>query len=91
MAAPFQVPIPEEIRLVLLEQGVDDSRLAKWTLEAMLIEALREGIISRGKLGELLNLGFEEREQWLASRGVAYAYGNKDQEADLGVMTRRST
>ncbi len=90
MAAPFQVPIPEEIRLVLLEQGVDDSRLAKWTLEAMLIEALREGIISRGKLGELLNLGFQEREEWLASRGVEYAYDGDELQEDLAILARHT-
>ena len=44
----------------------------RWALEALVLEAVREGLISRGRGGELLGLGFQEREELFARRGVPY-------------------
>ncbi|MBV9679985.1 MAG: hypothetical protein JO185_26860 [Acidobacteriaceae bacterium] len=39
--------------------------LSRWGWEALVLEAVREGLLSRGQAGELLGLGFHEREAFL--------------------------
>ncbi|MBV9937073.1 MAG: hypothetical protein JO150_01105 [Acidobacteriaceae bacterium] len=41
------------------------SSLSRWGWEALVLEAVREGLLSRGQAGELLGLGFHEREAFL--------------------------
>jgi predicted HTH domain antitoxin len=71
MSAPIAVTLPEPLR-VALEDGNESVDLSRWTLEALVLEAVREGLISRGRGGELLGLGFHQREELFARRGVTY-------------------
>lgn len=82
MATTIQIPIPESFRAVLGERAPDEARLARWSFEALVIEAYREGLISRGKIGELLDLPFHEREAWLKERDVPYLYDSTDLDKD---------
>lgn len=79
------VDLPETVEQALKERW-GEARLSRKTLEALLIEAYREGLLSRGKLGELLGLGFQDREAFLNDRGVAYNYDLQDFEQDLHTM-----
>lgn len=84
----IQIPIPESFRSVLGERASDEARLTRWSFEALVIEAYREGLITRGKIGELLGLPFHEREAWLKERDVPYLYDVSDLEADKRVLTQ---
>lgn len=82
MATTIYIPIPESFRAILGQRAPDDVRLARWSFEALVIEAYREGLISRGKIGELLGLPFHEREAWLKERDVPYHYDATDLDQD---------
>ena len=56
--------------------------MPSWALEAVVLEAYRRRRISRGKVGELLRLGFHECESFLAERGVPENYDESDLEED---------
>jgi predicted HTH domain antitoxin len=88
MATTIQIPIPESFRAVLGERAPDEAKLARWSYEALVIEAYREGLITRGKIGELLNLPFHEREAWLKERDVPYLYDASDLEDDKRVLDK---
>lgn len=79
------VELPEPVERELATHWTE-AQLSRKTLEALLIEAYREGLLSRGKVGELLGMGFQEREAFLNERGVAYNYGIEDFEQDLRTM-----
>ena len=53
-----------------------------------MIEAYREGLISRGKLGELQGMSFAEREEFLNTRGVPYNYRPEDLQQDIALNQR---
>lgn len=83
MAVTVELPEPVEREL---KERWDAAELSRKTLEALLIEAYREGLISRGKIGELLGMGFHEREAFLKERDVPYNYGVEEFEQDLRTM-----
>jgi hypothetical protein len=82
MANTITVPFPERLRDALETRGVGETGIAHWSLQAIIIEAYREGLISRGMIGELLGMSFEERETWLSERDVPYPYGVTDLQDD---------
>ena len=64
-----EVQVPEPLRSALLGRV---SSLSRWGWEALVLEAVREGLLSRGQAGELLGLHFHEREAFFAQRGLTY-------------------
>ena len=84
----IQITIPESFRAVLGEMAPDEAKLARWSFEALVIEAYREGLITRGKIGELLDLPFHEREAWLKQRAVPYLYDETDLGKDRETLDR---
>ena len=88
MSATLEVVLPDGLKGVLSTRMPSEERLSRWAVEAMVIEAYREGIISRGKLGEILGLPFHEREAFLAARGIPYNYDAADLEADIQTLDR---
>ena len=71
-----------------MAQLPSEEPLPRWALEALVIEAYRERLISRGKLGELLGLSFQAREELLAARNVPYLYGPEELESDARTLER---
>ena len=57
-------------------------------VEALVLAAYREGLISRGKVGELLGMSFTEREQYLKQRDIPYNYGPKEFSEDRETTAR---
>jgi len=86
MSSTLHVPIPDELGRLLASRALSEDELARWALEAILIEAYRERLLSRGKLGELLGLSFHEREAFLAERGVPYNYDPDDLATDARTL-----
>ena len=84
---PLTVELPEQIEREL-RQLWGERELPRKAAEALVIEAYREGLISRGKLGELLGMSFAEREEFLSTRGVPYNYCPEDLEQDRQTMDR---
>ena len=80
--------VPETILSINGERAPDSASLARWSLEALVIEAYREGLISRGKVGELLGLSFHDREAWLKARDVPYLYDVADLNQDQAELDR---
>lgn len=71
-SAPTEtVTVPKSLAQAI-SQGQDPSAFERWALEAMVLEAVREGLISRGYGGELLGMGFHEREKFYADHGIVY-------------------
>lgn len=60
-----QVPIPEDLRTLLLAK-LNDEQLSAWITEAAVVEAVRQHVISRNKGATLL--GLEDYE----SRGAFF-------------------
>lgn len=75
--AQSTITVPESLTNAV-EEGLGKVDLPRWALEAMVLEALREGLITRGYGGEILGLGFHEREAFYAQRGVVYDYSDED-------------
>jgi len=70
MSSPsVEVDVPEPLQSALLGRV---GSLSRWGWEALVLEAAREGLLSRGTAGELLGLGFHEREAFFARRGLTY-------------------
>ncbi len=81
MTTPIAVTVPEQL-ITAIESDVSQAQLPRWALEALVIEAVREDLISRGFGGEILGLGFHEREELYARRGVVYSYTAEELAAE---------
>jgi len=88
MSYTLEVVLPEDLKHTLAARVSSEEHLPRWVLEAIAIEAYREGLISRGKLGEILGLPFHEREAFLAQRDVPYNYGPEDLDEDARTLQR---
>ncbi len=64
-------------------QDQDPAGFERRVLEALVVDAVRRGLISRGKGGAILGLSFGEREQFFADRGVVYDFTPEEVMADL--------
>ena len=87
MPLPIAVTVPESLRAAL-EGGLGDVDLPRWVLEAMVAEAVREGLITGGFAGQTLGLSFEERERFLAERGIVHDYNEGDLEEQQRAIDR---
>lgn len=76
------IDVPADLLNALGDLALDDGRLNQWTVEAMAAEAYREGLISRGKLAELLGLSYHACEEWLRAHNILLQYTVDDLEAD---------
>lgn len=72
MNTVIQVEVPEEFQKLLSREQGGEEGISRLALEAIVVEAVRRGLISRGFGGELLGLEFSEREQFYADHGVTY-------------------
>ena len=81
------ITVPEGL-VSAIEAGLDGVDLPRWTLEAMVVEAVRESLISRGFGGELLGIGFHEREALYAQRGIVYQYSEEELDAEQRDLER---
>ena len=57
--------------------------LSRGTLEAVALEAYRDGTLSREQVGRVLGLSFWETEAFLKERQAYLAYDERDLEDDL--------
>lgn len=76
--------IPDGMAQLLLGDRSGEE-MPRWAMEAILVEAVREGRISRGYFRDLLGLGFTESEELLASKGVVYDLSFDELGSDLEV------
>ncbi len=74
------VELPEDIAK-RLESAWHD--LSRGTLEAVALEAYRDGTLSREQVGRVLGLSFWETEAFLKERQAYLAYDERDLEDDL--------
>ena len=81
------ITLPDSLTSAL-EEGLGEVDLPLWALEAMVLEALREGLITRGHGGQLLGLGFYEREAFYARRGIVYDLDDEALERERGGRAR---
>ena len=88
MPSTLQITLPESLQDVLASRLASEDQLPRWVLEAVVIEAYRERLLSRGKLGELLGLSFQEREDLLSARGVPYNYDPGALDDDARTLER---
>jgi len=73
------VELPEEIAKRLQAAWRD---LSRGTLEAVAVEAYRDGTLTREQVGTLLGLSFWEAEAFLERRHAYLAYTEEDFEND---------
>jgi predicted HTH domain antitoxin len=84
------VRILEAVMTITLElpKGIANTLAAGWsdvprkTLEALAVQAYKDGILSRGQVGEMLSMNFWETEAFLKERGALLHYDEKDLEED---------
>ena len=92
MPGPITVEIPAPLTEALALQK-SPATLPRWVLEALVVEAVRQRLISRGCGGELLGLSFGEREEFYARHGVTYELSDEelaeDEEARDRMFKRR--
>ncbi|RYG49508.1 hypothetical protein EON79_01080 [bacterium] len=74
------VEVPGSLRDALLAE-LDASQLPRWVLEAIVIEAVREGRVTTGYASEVLSLGYFEFERLLQERGVPFDMSDEEIEA----------
>jgi predicted HTH domain antitoxin len=73
------VKIPETVASAL---GATSELAARAVLELAAIEAYRSGKLSRGQVRQMLQLGWHENEEFLASQGCFRDYSIEDLEED---------
>lgn len=73
------VELPEDIAKHLESAWPDVSRR---TLEAVAVEAYRDGVLSRDQMGRLLGLSFWDTETFLKARRAYLAYDEEDFQQD---------
>lgn len=86
MASTIKITVPDGFLEILGAHVPNEGLLSRWSFEALVIEAYREGLISRGKVGELLGLSFHDRERWLSERDVPYQYSDQELRSDREVL-----
>jgi len=79
------VELPEDIAKRLESAWRDVSR---GTLEAVALEAYRDGTLSREQVGRVLGLSFWETEAFLKEWQAYLAYDEQDLEHDRGDLDR---
>ena len=73
-ASSQAIPLPGKVRDLLLLK-VPDGELARWAVEAIVVEAVREHMISRNKAATFLGLeDYESREAFFERHGLLNSY-----------------
>ncbi len=76
-----------------LAESLGESALPRWAVEALVLEGVREGLLSTGEAGEFLGLGYFQTEAFLKDKGVSLVVSDADFEqdqADLREIVARS-
>ncbi len=82
MNTVIPVEVPEEFRKLIAKQR-GEANLPQWASEALVIEAVREGLISRRKAAELLGIDGElDRDEFFARSGLIEEYTPEMLEQD---------
>jgi predicted HTH domain antitoxin len=81
----ISVPIPSDLASQLERRGTDLSRVA---YEGTLTEMYRRGLISDGKLAELLGMARLAVHEWLRERNVPLNYSIEQWNEDLDTLDR---
>ena len=82
------IELPQEIEQLLKSEWPDLPRRA---LEAVVLEGYRDGVISRGKVAEILGMTFSESEAFLKNHGALLRYNEEDLKKDLETLGRMRT
>lgn len=90
MKSVIQLEIPDAFREAL-EGHRTDADIPRLAFEALVVEAVRQGIVSRGFGGELLGLDFADREVFFGARGLTYDLPPSDLEGDLTALDLAQT
>ena len=85
--ATSTITLPESLSDAL-DEGLGGGDLPRWALEALVVEAVRDGLITRGLGGDLLGIGFHEREALYTRRGVVYDYSDEELAAESRDLRR---
>jgi predicted HTH domain antitoxin len=75
----ISIDLPEDIAKRLQDEWRD---LGRGALEAIAVEAYRDGTLSREQVGRILGLSFWETEDFLKRRQAYLAYTEEDLEHD---------
>jgi hypothetical protein len=87
MNTVIQVEVPQELQELLAEVS-GDAGVSRLALEALVLEAVRRGTISRRWGGEVLGLSFHESEQFYADRGINYEFTEAELRAEVEALDR---
>lgn len=63
-------------------------KMEKSVNESLAFEAYRRGLVSVGRLTEVLGMGVIEADRWLAERRVPLNYTREDLESDQQTLDR---
>ena len=75
------IEIPASLTQSLAE-SLGESALPRWAVEALVLEGVREGLLSTGEAGEFLGLGYFQTEAFLKRKGVTAVLSDSDFERD---------
>ena len=76
-----------------LAESLGEAALPRWAIEALVLEGVREGLLSTGEAGEFLGLGYFQAETFLKDKGVSLVVSDADfdrDQADLREIVARS-
>ena len=65
--------------------------ISRCVLEAVALEGYRSERLSRGQVAQLLGLGWQETEQFLAEHGLCYQYTLQDLDEDRHNLDRATS
>jgi len=71
MTGRLSIELPDKLRLSI-SNARGEANVPRWALEAVVVEALREGLCTRGYAGEVLGLSSKDRETFLEERGMPF-------------------
>lgn len=81
MSDTTTVPIPVDLANVVTDSP-ESRDLPRWALEAFVLEAVRERLLTTGEAGEHLGLGYFQTEAFLKARGVPVELTDEEYAAD---------
>jgi predicted HTH domain antitoxin len=71
MTGRISIEVPDKFRLAASDAHGEDN-ISRWALEAVVVQALREGLVTRGYASEILGFRFSQREAFFAERGISF-------------------
>ena len=86
---PTTILLPDSLYDALVTR-VGDEGLAAWGIEAMAVEAVRQGTISRRKAASILEIDSPDvREAFFERHGLSLEYTLEDMEEDFRTLGLR--